>query len=231
MEWGKCRADTISSHTQHVRRIALDTEREGRAPCPIRPPADPRLDTDLPTHDLQTMHLAHVHRASRRGRPVERDSALSPCPRADRRSRWCRRKVEGATPRAQLCARGPVSAGRRSAVGSKRAPDIVHLRRPQRADLSAEERSRHPAGPGRRASGAADTVRCPPTCPSPPISTCGAPELILSSRSATPAPHTARRRRHVFGNTPEPAAPVACRAASAIRSPPRPSPPPPAPSS
>ena len=183
MEWGKCRADTRSSHTQHVRRIALDTEREGRAPCPIRPPADPRLDTDLPTHDLQTMHLAHVHRASRRGRPVERDSALSPCPRADRRSRWCRRKVEGATPRAQLCARGPVSAGRRSAAGSKRAPDIVHLRRPQRADLSAEERSRHPAGPGRRASGAADTVRCPPAHLSPRSRPAAPPTSEL------PAPH------------------------------------------
>ena len=102
MEWEKCRADTRSSHTQHVRRIALDTEREGRAPCPIRPPADPRLDTDLPAHDLQTMHLAHVHRASRRGRLVERDSTLSLRSRADRHSRPCRRKVEGATPRAHL---------------------------------------------------------------------------------------------------------------------------------
>ena len=146
MERGKCRADTRSSHTQHVRRIALDTEREGRAPCPIRPPADPRLDTDLPAHHLQTMHLAHVHRASRRGRPVERDSTLSLRPRADRRSRRCRRKVEGATPRAHLRTRGSVSAGRWSAAGQKRALDIVHLRRPQRADLSAEEQPRHPAG-------------------------------------------------------------------------------------
>ena len=137
MEWGKCRADTRSSHTQHVRRIALDTEREGRAPCPIRPPADPRLDTDLPTHDLQTMHLAHVHRASRRGRPVERDSKLSLRPRADRRSRRCRRKVEGATPRAHLRTRGSVSAGRWSAVG---AEEGAGHRSPAQAAASGPER-------------------------------------------------------------------------------------------
>ena len=55
-------------------------------------------------------------------------------------------------------------------------------------------------------------------------------ELIISSRSATPARCTARRRRPVFGNIPEPAAPVACRAVSAPCSLPRRSPPPPAPS-
>ena len=230
MEWGKCRADTRSSHTQHVRRIALDTEREGRAPWPIRPPADPRLDTDLPAHDLQTMHLAHVHRASRRGRPVERDSTLSLRPRADRRNRRCRRKVEGATPRAHLRTRGSVSAGRWSAVGQKRAPDIVHLHKPQRADLSVEEQPRHPAGPGRRASGAADTVRCPPARLAPRSRPAAHRELSSRPRSATPARHRARRRRPVFGHAPEPAAPVACRAASAPCSLPRPSAPAPAPS-
>ena len=127
--------------------------------------------------------FAHVHRASRRGRLTDHSSALSLNPRADRRSRPSRRKVEGATPRAQLCARGPVSAGRRSAAGSKRAPDIVHLRRPQRADLSAEERSRHPAGPGRRASGAADTVRCPPAHLSPRS------RPVAPPTSELPAPH------------------------------------------
>ena len=47
MEWGKCRADTRSSHTQHAHHIALDTEREGRVPHPIRPRAEPRLGTQL----------------------------------------------------------------------------------------------------------------------------------------------------------------------------------------
>ena len=51
MEWGKCRADTRSSHREHVHRIALGTEREGRVPCPIRPPADPRLDPQ-PAHPV-----------------------------------------------------------------------------------------------------------------------------------------------------------------------------------
>ena len=46
MEWRKCRADTRSSHREHVHRIALGTEREGPVPCPIRPPADPRLDPE-----------------------------------------------------------------------------------------------------------------------------------------------------------------------------------------
>ena len=63
--------------------------------------------------------FAHVHRASCRGRLTDHSSALSLNPRADRRSRPCRWKVEGATPRAQLCARGPVSAGRRSAAGRR----------------------------------------------------------------------------------------------------------------
>ena len=175
MEWGKCRADTRSSHTQHVRRIALDTEREGRAPCPIRPPADPRLDTDLPAHDLQTMHLAHVHRASRRGRPVERDSTLSLRPRADRRSRWCRRKVEGATPRAQLCTRGPVSAGRWSAVG---AEEGAGHRPPAQAAAGARQRGGAVPPPCRpRVASLRDGGHRPlPTRPPcPPISTCGAP--------------------------------------------------------
>ena len=51
--------------------------------------------------------------------------------------------------------------------GEKRAPGIVHLRRPQQARDSAKERSRRPTGAGWQASGAADTVRCPPAHLSP----------------------------------------------------------------
>ena len=119
IEWGKCRADTRSSHTQHAHHIALDTEREGRVPHPIRPRAEPRLDTQLaraPWPPTNHAHLARVHRASRRGRLTDRSSTLSLRPRNDRR-RWpCPRTTEGATPRAHLRARGPVSAGRWSAA-------------------------------------------------------------------------------------------------------------------
>ena len=120
MEWGKCRADTRSSHKQHAHHIALDTEREGRVPHPIRPRAEPRLDTQLARPPwppaILHRHLAHVHLASRRVRLVEQASVLPPRPRNDRR-RWpCPRTTEGATPRAHLRARGPVSAGRWSAA-------------------------------------------------------------------------------------------------------------------
>ena len=119
IEWGKCRADTRSSHTQHAHHIALDTERDGRVPHPIRPRAEPRLDTQParpPWPPTNHAHLAHVHLASRRVRLVEQASVLPPRPRADRR-RWpCRWKVAGSTPRAHLRARGPVSAGRWSAA-------------------------------------------------------------------------------------------------------------------
>ena len=90
MEWGKCRADTRSSHTQHAHHIALDTEREGRVPLPIRPRAEPRLGTQLarpPWPPANHAHLAHVHLASRRVRLVEQASVLPPRPRNDRR-RW-----------------------------------------------------------------------------------------------------------------------------------------------
>ena len=64
MEWGKCRADTRSSHREHVHRIALDTERKGRVPWPIRPPADPRLDTrNLPALVLARKSCAPCTRA------------------------------------------------------------------------------------------------------------------------------------------------------------------------
>ena len=66
--------------------------------------------------------------------------------------------------------------------GQKSAPGIVHVRRPQQARDSAEEPSRRPAGPGGRASGAADTGRRPPARLSP------------RSRPAAPAPS---RRRSV----------------------------------
>ena len=118
IEWRKCRADTRSSHTQHAHHIALDAERDGRVPHPIRPRAEPRLDTQLarpPWPPTNHAHLAHVHLASRRVR-LEQASVLPPRPQADRR-RWpCPRTSEDATPRAHLRARGPVSAGRRSAA-------------------------------------------------------------------------------------------------------------------
>ena len=119
MERGKCRADTRSSHREHAHHIALDTEREGRVPHPIRPRAEPRLGTQLarpPWPPANHAHLAHVHLASRRVRLVEQASVLPPRPQADRR-RWpCPRTTEDATPRAHLRARGPVSAGRWSAA-------------------------------------------------------------------------------------------------------------------
>ena len=71
--------------------------------------------------------------------------------------------------------------------GQKRAPGIVHLRRPQQARDSAEEQSRRPAGPGWRAPRAADTVRRPPARRSP------------RSRPAAPAP--ARRRSEALWGT------------------------------
>ena len=80
--------------------------------------------------------------------------------------------------------------------GQKRALDIVHLRRPQQARDSVEERSRHPVSPGRRASGAADTVRCPPARLFPPdldLRTRAHPLVLPISHSSalhseTPAP-------------------------------------------
>ena len=125
-------------------------------PKPPAPPSPPNR-----------AHLAHVHWASRRGRLTERSPTCSLRPRADRRCRWCRREVAGATPRAHLRTRGLVSAGRWSAVGAAERTSIVHLRRPQQARDSAEEQSHRPTGPGWRAPGAADTVRHPPTRRSP----------------------------------------------------------------
>ena len=77
--------------------------------------------------------------------------------------------------------------------GQKRAPDIVHLRRPQQARDSVEERSRHPVSPGRRASGAADTVRCPPARLFPPdldLRTRAHPLVLPISHSSAPHSET-----------------------------------------
>ena len=118
-------------------------------------------------------HLAHVHRASRRGRLTERSPTCSLRPRADRRCRWCRREVAGATPRAHLRTRGLVSAGRWSAAG---AVERTGHRPP--AQGAAGARQRGGAVPPRRrlrmASPQGGGHRPPPARPpSPPISTCG----------------------------------------------------------
>ena len=231
MEWGKCRADTRSSHTQHVRRIALDTEREGRAPCPIRPPADPRLDTDLPAHHLQTMHLVTcaqrtTSRAAGRARlhALPAPSSRPPQPAVPAEGR--RRHAAGppAHTRVGEC-RALIGSGAEEGAGH-RSPAQAAASGPERGEAAPPPR--WPRAASLRDGGHRPLPARPPF---PPISTC-APELILSSsRSATPVRRTARRQRPVFGNTPEPAAPVVCGAASAPCSLPRPSPPPPAPSS
>ena len=119
--------------------------------------------------------FAHVHRASRRGRLTDHSSALSLNPRADRRSRPCRRKVEGATPWAQLCTRGSVSAGRWSAVG---AEEGAGHRPPAQAAAGARQRGgavsppRRPRAASLQGGGHRPLPARPPF---PPISTCGAP--------------------------------------------------------
>ena len=95
-------------------------------PKPLAPPGPPNR-----------AHLAHVHRASRRGRLTERSPTCSLRPRADRRCRWCRREVAGATPRAHLRTRGLVSAGRWSAVG---AVERTRQRPPAQAAAGARQR-------------------------------------------------------------------------------------------
>ena len=118
-------------------------------------------------------HLAHVHRASRRGRLTERSPTCSLRPRADRRCRWCRREVAGATPRAHLRTRGLVSAGRWSAVG---AVERTGHRPPAQAAAGARQRGGAVPPPRRprMASPRGGGHRPPPAHPPfPPISTCG----------------------------------------------------------
>ena len=118
-------------------------------------------------------HLAHVHQASRRGRLTERSPTCSLRPRADRRCRWCRREVAGATPRAHLRTRGLVSAGRWSAVG---AAERTGHRPPAQAAAGARQRGGAVPPPHRprMASPRGGGHRPPPAHPPfPPISTCG----------------------------------------------------------
>ena len=152
MEWGKCRADTRSSHTQHAHHIALDTEREGRVPHPIRPRAEPRLDTQLarpPWPPANHAHLAHVHLASRRVRLVEQASVHPPGPRRSPEvavpAEGRRRHASGpsARTRAGECRALVGSTGRRGRQA------VVHLRRPQQARDSAKGRPCRPTGAGR----------------------------------------------------------------------------------
>ena len=132
------------------------------APQPPAPPGPPNR-----------AHLAHVHRASRRGRLTERSPTCSLRPRADRRCRWCRREVAGATPRAHLRTRGLVSAGRWSAVG---AVERTGHRPPAQAAAGARQRGGAVPPPRRprMASPWGGGHRPPPAHPPvPPISTCG----------------------------------------------------------
>jgi len=118
-------------------------------------------------------HLAHLRRASRRGRLAERSSTPPLRPRADRRRRRCRRKVAGATPRAHLCTRGLVSAGRWSAAG---AVERTGHRPPAQATAGAQQRGGAvpPPHPPWMASFRGGGHRPPPARPPfPPISTCG----------------------------------------------------------
>ena len=126
-------------------------------------------------------HLAHVHQASRRGRLAERSPTCSLRPRADRRCRWCRREVAGATPRAHLRTRGLVSAGRWSAVG---AVERTGHRPPAQAAAGARQRGGAVPPPRRprmaSPRGGGQDVRHPPTRRSP--------------RSRPAAPALSRRR-------------------------------------
>ena len=126
-----------------------------------------------PPSPLNRAHLAHVHRASRRGRLTERSSTPPLRPRADRRRRRYQREVAGATPRAHLRTRGLVSAGRWSAVG---AAERTGHRPPAQAAAGARQRGGAVPPPRRprMASPRGGGHRPPPAHPPfSPISTCG----------------------------------------------------------
>ena len=190
MEWGKCRADTRSSHREHVHRIALDTERKGRVPWPIRPPADPRLDPQ-PARPRAGQKIVRILHACT-GHHVEGDSqSAAPRPPCALEPTTGGGGASGrpGTPRlAPTCThegRRVPGAGRQ--WGQKSAPGIVHLRRAEQARDSAEEQSRRPAGPGWRAPRAADTVHRPPARLSPRSRPAAPPTSELQAPRQPPA--------------------------------------------
>ena len=127
------------------------------------------------------------------------DSALSLRPRADRRRRRCRRKVAGATPRAHLRTRGPVSAGRWSTAGTEGG---TGHRPPAQAAAGARQRrgSVPPPHRPRVASLRGGGHRLLPARPPfPPISTCGTDAVtdedqLLCGRGQLVATERAPRR-------------------------------------